>query len=477
MVSDLVNPSPSWTRYALFLILVIAVALRLHGLESLPLAEDGLYTLRDALKDDPWDNRRPLYFVLQHAVLQFLPPMPWVLRLLPFVFGVFGVWLTWFIANREFGQTAGAVSSFLVAISPWHLYASQFARYWSLVYVITVLMYLLLLWGADKDRPRYYLLTLVTIICGALTHPTFVFTIPGVFVAMALFSKEGHISWTWPTRRAWIFLWGPLAAATMVIFSRMLLMLMQAGDVFSSQSTRDITSILRLVPAMVQWVGPAISVAAVISAIYLLVSDAQLSDRRWGAVALFGCASGLVLMLAASSAISVYADYGTVMLPLVYVTIGAGIAKLGRKLGACYRGWSIAATAILAVGVLPSTISHWSDGTRFDYRPAYAYIQKVGGNFLVLGGPRAMQQYYAPTLRFQSLKMDLTQLENMLSGESGFWVIGSYRRYGMLNDDTGAVERWLDANCRVVLRTERPRLDYRVYGVQLHWCGRAAAPR
>lgn len=475
-MNDPVTRSRLWARHTLLLILIIGVALRLHGLESLPLAEDDLYTLRDALKPDPWRNSRPVYIVLQHTLLQFFPPTPLFLRLPAFVFGVLGVWLTWSMAKRAFGQTAGLVSSFLVAISPWHLYASQFARYWSLVYVIAVLMYLALLSAAEKDRPRYYLLTLATVIGGAFTHPTLVFPIPGVFVALALFSKEGHIRWNWPTRRAWIFLWGPLAVGMILISAPILMKLAQAGGALSGLASRDTAGILRLVPAMVQWAGPTTSVAAVISALYFLANHTRSRDRRWGALALFGCGSAVALMFVTGLGIPVYADYGMAMLPLIYVTIGAAIAKLGRKLAVGHHGWPIAATVMLAADVLPGTVSHLSDGTRFDYRPAYAYVQKAGGDFLVLGGPKAMQQYYAPTLRFQSLKMDVAQLERTFSREKGFWVIGSYRRYGMLHDSTRAIERWLDASCRVVLRTERPRLDYRMYRVQLHWCGDVAPP-
>jgi predicted membrane-bound mannosyltransferase len=116
-------------------VLGLATLLRLHGLATWPLEQDELYTIRDAVAFGQQINwLRPFYFFLQQLLLQLLPPTPLFLRMPPFLFGVLGVWLTWVLGRKVFGTTAGLVAAFMVAISPWHLYASQFARYWTLVY-------------------------------------------------------------------------------------------------------------------------------------------------------------------------------------------------------------------------------------------------------------------------------------------------------------------------------------------------------
>jgi hypothetical protein len=162
--------------------------------------------------------------------------------------------------------------------------------------------------------------------------------------------------------------------------------------------------------------------------------------------------------------------------------VGAGIARLGQKLGKLRGSWVVAATAVLVAGVLPGTVSHLSDGTRFDYRPAFAYIEQAGSSHLILGNPDtmliAMQRYYAPNLQLQGLRNGLGHLEEaIVQNNHGFWVIASYRRYGMIGDSNEVIEGWLDTHCRVVLRTQRPRLDYRTYRVELNWCGTSPPPR
>ncbi len=451
-------------------ILVVAVALRLYRLGSWPFEQDELYTLHDAEIFGEFVNfLRPLYYFLQHLLLQVLPASPLFLRLPPFVFGVLGVWLTWRLARRNFGVPAGLVAAFLASISAWHLYASQFARYWTLVYALAALLYIALPWAVDRDRPTAYGLALLVIILGTLTHPTFVFPAVGFILGIFLVSREGRLGWQAPSRRAWLFLWGPLATLGVAGF----LFLYLRGSLSGLQGTRGLTAALRLVPAMVQWATPVVVTVALIGLVYLLARPGP--DRRWGLLSALGLASGLSLLIAAATSRSVYADYAMAMLPLVYVAVGGAVQRLAESLGTRSTAFALAAGLVLAAGVLPGTVSHLSDGTRFDYRPAYAYLERTAGDQLVMGWPDVIQRYYAPDLNFRLLRRDRAELDEALRQTGGFWVVGSYRRYGMVLDN-GRVSRWLDANCRRVLKTERPRLDYRTYRVELHWCGANPPP-
>jgi mannosyltransferase len=451
-------------------VLGLATLLRLHGLATWPLEQDELYTIRDAVafgQQIPWV--RPFYYFLQHLLLQLFPPTPLFLRLPPFLFGVLGVWLTWELGRKVFGTTAGLVAGFLVAISPWHLYASQFARYWTLVYALSALLYLLLPRALDTDRPAIYLLSLSSLVVGALTHPTFVFPVVGVALAVLAVSRDGRLRWVWPSRRGWLFLWGPLCLMAAGGF-----LLLTVTGFPGSGRVRGPTALLRLIPAMVQWASPVVVAAAVLGAAFQLAGPLR-ADRRWGAMAALGCLGGVALLVAASFRRGVYADYAMAMLPLLYVTVGGVVQRISELLASQRRAFALGATLTLAAGVLPGTVSHLSDGTRFDYRAAYSYIERTGGDHPVVGWPEAVQRYYAPRLNYEPLRADPTYLSELLQRTSGFWLVASYRRRGMVHGN-GRASRWIDARCRRVLETERPRLDYRTYRVGLHWCGPAPPP-
>ena len=58
---------------------------------------------------------------------------------------------------------------------------------------------------------------------------------------------------------------------------------------------------------------------------------------------------------------------------------------------------------IIFIGMLPSTFSHLSDGTRFDYRTALSQINATGPSIEVLAWPIAIQRAYDPALKSRDL--------------------------------------------------------------------------
>lgn len=447
----------------------IAVLLRLHGLGSWPLEQDEIFTYHRSFELDRL-NARPFYFLIQRLVLETLPHDELYMRLPAFAFGIAGVWATWVLARRIFGATAGCVAVLLVAISPWHIYASQFARYWSLVYLVSTLVYMLLPDAVDRDSRRAYLALLALILVGVLSHPTTAFPLIGVVFCLYLIRASGDVSWRWPSRRSWIALWAPLAAVGLLGLGA----LAATGhlDAFRNGESRGFIVTLRLAPAMAQWASPEIVAAAIAGAIGLLV--ARPADRRWAAMSLLGAATGTVLLLLASFKTAVYSDYGISILPLAFVTIGGAAQRLGEAVGGRESGIVVGASvAVLVAGALPGTISHASDGTRLDPRPAHAYIRAAmdrGLHAPVYAQVVKLHRFYAPTIPFAELPRNAARLERTLVRTGGFWLIGFYHREGMVLAGDG-VEDWVRRHCHSVLQTQRPRLDYRVYRVELHWCG------
>lgn len=420
----------------------------------------------------PGVKGRPLYYLMQHVLLYVLPPTALLLRLPALFFGIVGVWLTARLASELFGRPAAVVAAAMVAISSWHVHASQFARYWTLVYLASVLTIWLLVRAVDRDRPRPYLLALLALLLGTATHPTFLFPLPGVVLGLYLIRREGTSQLPWPTRRAWKFLWGPFA---LFLISALVALKATGNDgALQNWGGRGMDATLRLVPAIVQWLGPELVAAALVGVAYLYASR-HAGDRRWACMAGLGAGVTLAALLTSSLKTDVYADYAMGMLPLVFVTVGGAAQRIGDRLPVRPAAYTVAAVFLIAAGMLPSTVSHMLDGTRFDYRPAFAHIQQEGPSHLVLGWPAALQARYAPELRFEELRMTTEQLNDAARQSDGFWLITSHQRYGLVlgNDQ---VESWIRGNCRTVSETQRMRLDYRQYRVVLHWCGNSSVP-
>jgi len=456
------------------LVLGAAAALRLYGLDSYPFEEDEVYTLVEAthLFDSPLRpgiDARPLYYLLQHLLFEWVPPTHVGMRLMPFFFGILGIYATWRLGYELFGRLGAFAAALWVALAPWHLHVSGMARYGSLLYLLSAAFLLYVLRAYETDRRRDYLAALAVLLAGTATHPTFVFPVIGVVLALTLVGPLGQVGWTWPSRRAWAALWGPFLAVTGTAY--IVLAAQGRGSSLRNFGGRGLEATIRLMPAIVEWLTPVMFTAGALGALGLFLLGRTPRQRRWAAVAGLGVASTMVTLFAASFVTNVYADYAVVMLPMVFVSAGGLIHLIGERVK---QGKDVIAGAVMAVivaGIAPSLVSHLSDGMRFDPRPAFRVIETTAPVLPVLTTPIALQRHYAPQLLGRELKMTAAHLDETLAGHGQFWAVVWVRRDGIVHDASGEVAAWLDRHCYVIHSHERPRFDYRMYRVDLYLCG------
>ena len=451
--------------------------MRVPGFTSWAYEPDELSTWRDAISmagpslNGPGALGRPVYYALQHVILAAGPGSPLSLRLPALVFGLLGVWLTWLAARRLFGDTAGIVAGLLIALSPWHQYASVFARYWTLVYLLSLGSLLLLIEGRDRDDPATLRWAAVVFTLGALTHPTFLFPMVGVLLALHLVGPDGQWGWRWPSRAAWINLWIPF----LLVFGGWVVFLKLSGNsgALSNFNGRGLGATLAVFAGMAEWATLPVVGAAVLGAV-ALARATKGEDRRWAAVAIAGVTTGTVLLFFAGRSTDVYADYGMAMVPLVMLTIGGAAERLVARLGAVPAGTPWATGLLAASAAIPGVVSNLRDGMRFDFRPAYAYLETHGAGHVVLAASVQLQRRYGPDTRFAELSGNrLAQFDSVAAKEGGFWLLLGHHRNDWSGGDP-ASGRWVDQHCRVFGRGGPARFDYREYWVTLSWCGSAA---
>lgn len=467
------SDAPWWSSPVVVAVVLLAgLALRIFAAFRFPFEQDELYTFlesRDLFHTGlaPGIDTRPLYYLIQHPLLGAVPT-PLSLRWLPLLFGALGLWATWQIGRRYFGAAGGVVAAILVAVSPWHLYASSMARYYSLVYLCAALVVLWLPGAYESDEPKDYLRLLAVFIVGTLTHPSFVFAMVGLVAGLSLVRNDARFGLRWPSVKAWTYLWGPYAAALVIEFL-MVHFFGRRGSI-GNLGSRGIAATLRLVPAMVDWMTLPVFIGACVGA--LLMTFRRSENRRIGVIAIASTIGAMVLLVGASFRTGVYADYGIGILPLLFLCVTALSSELASPIE---RGRANLVLLALVVGSgAPSIVSFLSDGLRFDYRPAYRAIAAKDPKGVVLGWPEVLRRFYAADLRGYELKPDSTYLNGILQREQHVWAVVSAKRYGIVEDDAGQIAGWLAANCHFENSFTRPRLDYRLYRVDLYQC--RAAP-
>jgi hypothetical protein len=455
-------------------LLVGGAALRWVGLGSYPFHQDELFTLIEATglfnaSIEPGIRARPLYYLLQHPLLGVLPQTELGLRLPAFVFGLMGMGATWVVGTRLYGSAVGLFALFVVVISPWHLLVSGLARYWSLIYLAALAAFWLMVRAYATDRPRDYLAALAGLLVGAFTHPSYLFAVAGVAVGLSLVRDDGRVGLRLPSRYGWAYLWLPFAGA--VLAGLAALWITGSESSLRNFEGRGIGATLRLVPAVVESLSLTYVLMGVTGAALLAAYGETIERRRWGLMTLGGCLSTSGLLVAASFYTDVYWTHATAMVPLLILS-SAGLVELGRqRLSAGRSALVWIAAAVHVAGVLPDTLSQLSDGSRFDYRPAFSEIEALDPDALVLMGHGVIRARYAPGLRSRHLNPDPIALASTLAGEERMWVITSVTRKGIPGDRSGDVSRWLARHCRWVHSHERQRFDFRQFRVDLHYCG------
>jgi hypothetical protein len=184
-------------RYLILIpIILLALALNLHALESKSLWFDELGTLTAAGWGGSWLDairpaltvptlpKPPLFFLVTHAFLM-LGDRVFLLRLPAVLFATLTVPLTYVLGRTLFDERVGLLGALLLAIAPLQIRYAQEARMYSLLAFLSMLS-LYLYWRAVRSgRYRWWLGFALVTVLNLYTH-LFAFLVLGVLGLFAL---------------------------------------------------------------------------------------------------------------------------------------------------------------------------------------------------------------------------------------------------------------------------------------------------
>jgi 4-amino-4-deoxy-L-arabinose transferase-like glycosyltransferase len=135
------------SNYALFVILFVAAVLRFFRVDYQSVWLDEIHTLNEAnpnlslsglydaiLGADP---HPPLYFIILNFVFKIFGYTTFVARMFSAVVGVAGIAGIYFLGKELFNNKVGVYASLLLAVNYFHLFYSQEARMYSLLFLTT----------------------------------------------------------------------------------------------------------------------------------------------------------------------------------------------------------------------------------------------------------------------------------------------------------------------------------------------------
>lgn len=450
-------------------VFLVAVLLRAYGLVEWSISDDEVHTLRDSLKFS-WSNPRPLLYALNHyLVLPVVGLRELGLRIVPFAAGIAAI-PGFYLLYRRLGRPLEAVVTVsLTAASAWHLYWSQFARYYTLTFLFTGLFGLSLLLWLDRRRVRWIVAALASGVLASLAHPS---AVPVVAVGMVATAGIEIYHRGRRSRRIWLGLTLAVLGLVAIRFIPMLDAWFENAEVTCCHGG------LGLIGSFVNWMTAPVLVLASFGFLEWIRSGRS----REGLV----IASCGILPIAGFALLANVTTVSTSYLfpAAPFFLFAAAWLIVGRRAnGTRPTGLVLASAVTLAAATanLVGVASHYRDGGRLPYREATESLVELQGGSprVVAEGPQYLT-FYEPGADVAVLPYDSTDLASLISDREYDWVLAprvSRAGFGYYQRQFGEVYDWLKIHCRLHREYGTPRLDFRENTLELYRCGDARGRR
>ena len=390
----------------------------------------------------------PLFFWLERGMVELFGTGEFALRLLPAILGILTVPLLYLAFRKAAGERAAFWGALLLALSPWHLFWSQNARYYTLLMVEALVMFRLA-WAWWEGGGWKHLAGLALVgLAGLMTQYTLLLAWPALMLyplvaRLTGHARDGRFAW----RRIFLFA-GALALPALLAAGRMIAF---SGE-FASIPRHYGDNPLRLVAALAFRLGLPICVAVLIGAIAgLRMPDMQ---RRRFALFAVSCAA-VPALLAALASFKVIATsyYVFFALPMFLLLAGLALEEIPRR-GRMALVAGLLLAAFYAQGLaLYFTVHH---GDRIRWREAVEFVQKriAPGDRIIGAGSEAVSYYLgeSPALLNETERQTMIQwrLEPEWSDPQGpTWYILNDQLIAELDED-GRFRDFLRERCTLM---------------------------
>jgi mannosyltransferase len=150
-------------------ITLLAAALRFYKLGEWSFWVDEFYSVNRAINHfsspelifqniPPERYWIPTSTILMAQVFNLSGVSEWNARLVSTLLGILSIPLFYVLINKVFGKSIALIAVLLLAISPWHIFWSQNARFYMALMILYTLALFAFHHGMERDRPLYFIL-------------------------------------------------------------------------------------------------------------------------------------------------------------------------------------------------------------------------------------------------------------------------------------------------------------------------------
>jgi hypothetical protein len=353
------------TALVLALLTLLAAALRFWRLGNWSFWADEIATLRDS-SDLRGVITYPVGYALIGLVVRWLGTNEFAARLVPAIAGTISIPVLYLIGRKLFSERAAVLSAVLLAVSSYHIFFSQEARYYTLVMLFSMLGMWCAFVGLERGNRKALLGAVLLLALAGWTHWTAGLVLPALAV---------YALWSWrqeerPAGLRWsnmAILFAPFVAAGIFLGRSILLFLAdwQAKGGFSIG--RCAVTAAKLTDRY----EPAALIFAAVAAWALLHQQ----DRRGKWLLSWALAPPALVVIFVGFAEG-GSRFALVALPAFLLLAGEGLDFLSRNAADNLKkvAWLLAGLAILSLGVKDAFYFGYECGQRPRWREAAEYI-------------------------------------------------------------------------------------------------------
>lgn len=448
----------------LIFLTVLALGSRLYGLGQSPLTGDEVFTV-DFAAERMWSIINPAYYALTLLSFKLFGVSELSARLPAMLLGVLSVpvfFVTW---RNLIGRNAALIGALLIIFSSWHMWYSQFSRFYTGAFLFGSLSYYLFYQALLRDNLGRLAGALIAAAIGFLFHATVVM-VPAACGAYALLvvvsrgSTQAGLSQRVAKTFLALCLLGALGA-TAVLWG--IWQSRQGGGVSWGDGPGE------MLLQIVRNVQLPLVVAAFFGLVVLLRRNTWL-----GVYFLVGTALPAAFVLAAAGSLNSRAVYLFYALPLV-IALAAVLCEEARRALATtqHRFASYALTAMLLTMLAPELLSHYTGRRSLDIRDAVDYIDAARRPGDVVISFPVEFDYYArdrfPVMHGlgnpRVIRRDRPEwISTTVAGHERAWVVVDAGRKPLARD----LETWFGEHGALVWRRSEKRYDYLVRGYEIY---------
>jgi len=450
----------------------VGLALRFYKLEQWSFHVDEIATVHHTVAFPKYLTINPIIYLLLWLWKEGFGISEWSMRFIPSVIGVITIPLLYLPMKRMFNPLSALVACALISLAPWHLFWSQAARYYTLVFLLGGVTAFCFYFALEQNNTKLLIGSLLLTILTILSHTPALLILPAmVFYMVTLWilpvEKPGGLN-----KRNFVMVICVIALPALTFLLPGFFSYLISGWTVQTWGGGPIYVLLSLTSR----IGIPVCIVALLSLIHLL----RHRDRR-GVFLMSFVFFPLVIVLCGAAFANVAAYYLFYTVPLYFLLAGYGAVAIFNSQRT--KTLSLAVILILLVSFIGEDFLYfgYQNGGRAKWREAFFKIaQAEVSDYTVVAPGTAIDtaEYYLQKhdniistkwlqvvdndakgqlrqnqvnwlIPGRILISDANMLKNNLSEDKHVWFV-MYRQASPRTDVERELYQWIPAHCRLV---------------------------